>query len=474
MNKLFLKLFFVWYCFSIFFASVITSAVTIFLNTDSKNSVLTGVSSKALYLFGQVAVERYETRGISALETLLKENEKASEVQISLYNEEGEKLGGTTSLGTIDSVIAAALAQGEYINVIYFWKPVMARRIAGTKGNLYVVVFEPGIFIHSDILSKSFFLRLFVILFAGGVISFFLTRHLVYPIKKIQQAALRIARGDFSVRIGAQFGNRRDELVELARDFDNMAEKIERLKTIQTQVLRDISHELRSPLARLRVALELACRGAAPDNRVYLDRIRLETERLNALIDEILVVAGFKQAIETMKIAPVNLKALLHRIVVDANFETQSDQAEGQPVAVLTARKIIYHGNADLLKRTFDNIIRNAILYSKSEQPIEVSILTEEKDGNSFVVVKVSDHGDGVPEDALEKIFHPFYRVENDRDRKSGGTGLGLAISDRAVKMHNGFILASNRAGGGLTVKTYLPFQAHHRHMFKPLPLRAI
>ena len=471
MNKLFLKLFFVWYCFSIFFATVITSAVTIFLNTDSKNSVLTGVSSKALYLFGQVAVEHYETQGKFALETFLEENEKASEVQISLYNEAGEKLGGTTSLGEVTSVIDTALAQGEYINVIYFWKPVMARRISGTKGKPYVVLFEPGIFIHSDILSKSFFLRLFVILVAGGVISLFLTRHLVHPIKKIQQAALRIARGDFSVRIGDQFGNRRDELVDLAGDFDNMAEKIERLKTIQTQVLRDISHELRSPLARLRVAQELACRGADNANMVFLDRIRLEVERLNALIDEILVVAGFKQAIETMKIEPVNLKALLNRIVVDADFETQS---EGRPVAVLHGRKIVYHGNADLLKRAFDNIIRNAVLYSKSEQPIDISILTEEKEGKSFVVVKVSDHGDGVPEDDLEKIFHPFYRVENDRDRKSGGTGLGLAISARAVKMHNGFILAFNRDKGGLTVKIYLPFQAHHRHAAKPLPLRAI
>ncbi|SMC96689.1 two-component system, OmpR family, sensor histidine kinase CpxA [Desulfocicer vacuolatum DSM 3385] len=471
MNKLFLKLFFIWYCFSIFFATIVTSTVIILLNTDSKNSVLTGVSSKALYLFGQVAVEHYEAQRKSALDAMLRDSEKENEVQISLYNEEGEKLGGNTSLDTVSPIIKAALAEGEFINIIYFWKPVMARRISGTEGNRYVVIFEPGIFIHSDILSKNFFLRLFIILFAGGVISFFLTRHLVSPIKKIQQATLRIARGDFSVRIGNQFHGRRDELVDLARDFDNMAEKIDRLKTIQTQVLRDISHELRSPLTRLGVALELECRRAGTNNGLFLDRIRLEAERLNALIDQILVVAGFKQDIETMKIEPINLKALLKRIVVDADFETQS---QNSPVAVIHAREIVYHGNIDLLKRTFDNIIRNAVLYSKTELPIDISILTEKKEGQSYVVVMVSDHGDGVPENSLEKIFHPFYRVENARDRKSGGTGLGLAISDRAVKMHNGFILASNRAGGGLTVKTYLPFQPHHRPIPEPLPLRAI
>lgn len=471
MNKLFLKLFFIWYCFSIFFATVVTSTVTIFLNTDSKNSVLTGVSSKALYLFGQVAVAHYEAKGVSSLGELFKEIEQENEVQISLYNETGNILAGNTSLGSVTPIIKAALERGEFINVIYFWKPVMARRIPGIGENRYVVILEPGIFIHSDILSKGFSLRLLIILLAGGVISFFLTRHLVSPIKKIQRATLHIARGDFSVRVGDQFGSRRDELVDLAKDFDNMAEKIERLKKIQTQVLRDISHELRSPLTRLGVALELACRGSNGDNGIFLDRIRLETERLNALINEILVVAGFKQAIETMKIEPVNLKTLLHRIVVDADFETQS---EGGPVAVLHARDIIYYGNADLLKRAFDNIVRNAVLYSKTNQPIDISIRMEDKKGNSFVVVEVSDHGDGVPEVALEKIFHPFYRVENARDRKSGGIGLGLAISDRAVKMHNGFILASNRPQGGLSVKTYLPFQAHHKHQPKPLPLRAI
>jgi len=271
-----------------------------------------------------------------------------------------------------------------------------------------------------------------------------LALYLTLPLRRMQNTVERFGRGDFSARVAS---TRRDEVGDLARTLDWMAGRIETLLAAERRLLLDISHELRSPLTRLGVAVELARTGE--DREATLDRIQREADRLNALLGELLQVTRAEGDPSTMRTEVLALDELVATIVEDCAIEAEARRCS---LSFETHGPVRVPGDAELLRRAVENVIRNASRYAPEGTAIEVEVAEREK----AAVVRVRDHGPGVPEEALPRLFDPFYRVEADRGRSSGGTGLGLAIARRSVQLHRGTIRARN-AAPGLEVEIELP-----------------
>lgn len=292
--------------------------------------------------------------------------------------------------------------------------------------------------------------RWLVIALVMGALCYALARYLTNPAIKLSRAARRFAEGDLAVRVGPQPGNRRDELADLGRDFDFMAERIESQRASQRRLLGDISHELRSPLARLQVALDLAESGADAQTRGYLKRMEEEVEELGALIGQLLTLTRLENAEQTLLAREtVDLSALVSVICADADFEASGS---GRTVTLARNQPATASGNAELLRSAIENVVRNALVHAP-DSDVEVSLQTTPTEA----IICVRDGGAGVPDEALEELFRPFYRVATARDRQSGGTGLGLSITQRALTSHGGNVRASNVASGGLQVEMRLP-----------------
>ncbi|MEJ5349520.1 MAG: ATP-binding protein [Desulfosoma sp.] len=293
----------------------------------------------------------------------------------------------------------------------------------------------------------------------ASILCFFLARHFVAPLRTLQQGACLLASGDFSIRVGPSLHRRHDEFGALARDFDLMAEKLGRLVEAQRQLLRDISHELRSPLTRLGVALELTRKQAPRELSPFFDRIEKESERLNTLISQVLILARLDHGESTFSFDRVALDQIVEEVARDADFEAQGKGCTVrwflEPAEVL--------GSAELLRSAVENVLRNAVRYSPHGTEITVTVNRVVAKEDECVEIRVEDQGPGVPESRLEEIFRPFYRVAEARDRGSGGAGLGLAIAQKAVQRHGGKMRAVNRPEGGLCVLMQLPIAPQGR-----------
>ncbi len=271
-----------------------------------------------------------------------------------------------------------------------------------------------------------------------------LARNLTKPVRRLQKAVERFGQGDLSARAGS---TRRDELGQLARTFDQMADRIQTLLAAERRLLLDISHELRSPLARLGVAVELARSGE--DRDAALNRILKESERLNELVGELLQVTRAEGDPSSLQHGPVRLDHLLGELTNDCAIEAQ---ARGCSLNFHTSGTVMLQGDPELLRRALENVLRNAIRHAPQKTPVEVDLEGTDK----IARIRVRDYGPGVPEEALPRIFDPFYRVDTDRNRNSGGVGLGLSIARRAIELHKGQLKASN-LHPGLLVEVELP-----------------
>ena len=259
-----------------------------------------------------------------------------------------------------------------------------------------------------------------------------------------------MAAGDFDQRVAPGLGSRRDEIADLARDFDHMAARIEKLMASQMQLLGDISHELRSPLARLVVALELAQQKRGTEASAEFERIALETERMNELIGQVLAITRMETGAGKIERELLDVNALLENLVENCNFELGADDRR---VAIVAAETAAIEGDTALITSALENVIRNAARYTAPGTTVEVDART----GEDWLVIRVRDHGPGIPQAMLERVFDPFVRVGEARDRGSGGHGLGLAIARRAIVLHGGEITAANHADGGLQITLRLP-----------------
>ncbi len=291
-----------------------------------------------------------------------------------------------------------------------------------------------------------------VIVAAAGLLCTWLAWRLSTPLTRLRQAARKFASGDLKARAGASsFPSSLPEYKELARDFDDMAGRIQTLVDSQRQLLRDVSHELRSPLTRLNLAVNNARHAPAAAVEGSLDRIDQESERLNALIDRIIRLSRFGAFAEPPRREPIEFADFIESIVSDADFEAT---ARNRRVSILRAETCRLAGDRELLREAIENIVRNAIRYTPEGTAVTVDAWRESPSEYRIVT---RDSGPGVPAEHLEAIFEPFYRAPQRNDPESPGFGIGLAIAQRAVALHHGSVTARNLAEGGFEVAIGLP-----------------
>ena len=347
---------------------------------------------------------------------------------------------------------------GSQVGQQYIWQvPVMS-----ASGKQYIFLLNRphvprNMSWYQDLLHFAF-PQLPVAIVVGGLTTFVLVLLFTRPVVRLRKAARELAIGNLTARVVWPRAQARifaeDEIDALIRDFNHMAERLESLVDAQKLLLRDVSHELRSPLARLSVALELAREDADPATAPHLDRIERETGRLNLLIGQLLTLSSMEAIEKVENLEPLCLNRLIERIIPDAEYEAQQRQCT---VAFHAHDQCVVLGNQELLYRAIENVVRNAIRFTESGSEVEINLRLTSVHGSAQAQIEVNDRGPGIPESHLHAIFRPFYRVDYARSPMTGGFGVGLAIAERAVRLHKGELAALNRAGGGASIHINFP-----------------
>ncbi|HWC16575.1 MAG TPA: ATP-binding protein [Terriglobales bacterium] len=316
------------------------------------------------------------------------------------------------------------------------------------KSTSYIGVFELRR-IEPPLVRGPIVKRLVLAIIISGLICALLARYVTRPITRLRTAAQRIAAGDLKARAGTG-SVQLDEVGQLVKDFDYMAERLELLIGAQQRLISDVSHELRSPLTRLKLALDLARGDSHHDLAPTLDRIEREAERLSSLVGMLLTLSRLEAGESMPQTSMVQLPDLLAEIAADVEIEAQS---RGCAIELDRMQECWVEGNEELLRSAFENVVRNAIRYTKPGTAVRINTRS---DCNAVRII-VQDHGPGVPDSELDNLFKPFYRVDTSRERRTGGVGLGLAIAERSIKLHNGKIRAKNLSPGGFEIEISLP-----------------
>ncbi len=428
MRSLFAKIL-VWFVVSI----VVTLAATVLTTALTYDGYSSREAPFSMLLSLQVreAEHAWEHGGAEELrETLQRFKEVTHATQAALTDSQGiDLLSHQSRAAKIQS------SQG-WIHFSFRRGRTFARRSA--DGRYYLVVVRANWYFW--FLQPAHFL----VIGLAVLLCYWLARYLTAPLRRLRSAVDRLGRGDLTARAEE---SRKDELGDLAASFNSMADHIQTLLAAERRLLFDISHELRSPLARLSVAVELA--RSSDSSAPMLDRIQKEADRLNSLIRQMLEVTRTEGEPSRLKAERLRLDELVDGLVDDCSIEAH---AHGCALELASNGPVTLDGDSELLRRAIENVMRNAIRYAPVESKVEVTL----KNGGGWAKIQVRDYGPGVPEEALPRLFDPFYRVEQDRDRKSGGVGLGLSIARRAVELHKGKLRASN-ASPGLLVEIDLP-----------------
>ena len=293
-----------------------------------------------------------------------------------------------------------------------------------------------------------------VALVVSAIVSALLAWYVAAPLARIRLSTRRFAEGHLDARVGHLRFGRSTEVTSLASEFDRMADRIRILVENNRRLVRDVSHELRSPLARLRVAVELARGQDSAAVEQSLDRIERESDRLEGMLAQAIELSRLEtrpeRATETFR-----LDELLEDVISNADYE---GAPLGRQVVLAATAPLAVEGSRDALYSAIENIVRNALVYTGDGSVVEVRLEHEASTGHALL--RIRDHGPGVAESDLRRIFEPFYRTDSARARSSGGTGLGLAIAHRAIANHQGDVFARNADGGGLEVVIRLPLTA--------------
>lgn len=461
MRSLFVKIF-LWFWLAIALTAAIL--VTLALTTQSRpqEEMHRQRTVQILDFYGQQALEVFDRAGPSGLRDHAESFRKETGIEVYILDRDLAALSGRAVPQPLQE-LAREKVRGRRPRIMQLEEgylvaqPLRPRPDKGQlqaprprRHHLMVASIPHRSLLAHFLRTPGFGRRLAVLLLTSGLVSFLLARSLTRPLRRLRQAAQQLAEGDLAARVPARTLRRGDEIADLARDFNHMAERIESLLGSQKRLLSDISHELRSPLARLGVALELARGQAGASATAPLDRIELESSRLNEMIGQLLSLTQLESGAGQMQRAPLPLNRLVEAIAADADFEARGHQRE---VSLVECTEVRVEGSEELLRRAIENVVRNAVRHTEAGTGVEIRLRAEQ--GRALIAVR--DFGPGVPEAALDQLFVPFYRVEDDRNRSSGGSGLGLAIAERALRLHGGSVSAANAPGGGLQVTIELP-----------------
>jgi two-component system, OmpR family, sensor histidine kinase CpxA len=448
MRSLFLKIFLSYWVAQALFL-VLAILITVAVRERGESATWDAQQSTVL----SKAVQDFEHGGQPELRRYMDEVRESQHVRAYLLDQQGQEVGGRDLPHWAES-----LAKGITPPARDFWQRVMPspfrkQSLTAASGHRYtLVVFLPpgGPFGPGGVPGLSILIGII----SSGLVCYLLARYLTAPVVRLRAATQRLAAGDLSARSGGVAGRRRDEMAQLVRDFDTMAERLEESVNAQARLLNDISHELRSPLARLNVASALARQRAGTEAHSALERIDLEADRLNDLIGGLLTIARLESGNDSRQKSPIMLGEMIEEIAADADFEAQGRNCGVQSVVKEDCRVL---GAPILLHSAIENVVRNAARYTQEGTCAEISLEREQGSDGPEAVIRIVDSGPGVPEEALDKLFRPFYRIDDARGRQTGGAGLGLAITERAVRLHGGTVKASNRPTGGLQIEVRLP-----------------
>jgi signal transduction histidine kinase len=469
MRSLFLKIF-LWFGLVMVVANI-ASFVTGIATERRSQFPRQSPMAQMFGVYAESAVEVFERDGKAALASYLERVEHASKINAVLFDNLGNEVSGRVAPERVENAISRVNETSPY--VFYFLpqqqRPIAAHFVRGPHGTEYVLagelpkpdfpgppprLGEPGSFAFGlRMIARSFL----PVLLVGGLFCYWLAKYLSTPIVQLRGATHELSAGNLAVRVDQKLLKRRDELGNLGRDFNVMAGRIESLIEAQRRLLADISHELRSPLARQGVALGLARRNAGPQATPALDRIEREAERLNEMIGQLLALSRVESGTDRLVKEEVDLAALVKEVSDDADFEARG---RDRSVRIVASESLRISGVFELVRSAIENVVRNAVRYTEAGTHVDIALTSATVNRDRFAVINVRDHGKGVPEESIKEIFRPFYRVEDDRDRKTGGTGLGLSIAARAVRLHLGTIKASNAVDGGLIVEIRLPIDS--------------
>jgi two-component system sensor histidine kinase CpxA len=459
-KSLFLKIF-LW-----FWAALALSLILAILVTISLRPTRHGVENQGPQTLAE-AVNAYQGGGERGVHAYLEELGRTQHVRAFVFDPSGHELSGRHVPPWIEDARQGSSRNGgpQYHHswMDRFLPDRIIREALTLDGKRYTLVLElpPGprtVFGPHD----GPLLAIAVIL--SGLVCYLIAWSITSPVTRLRKAAQSLAAGDLSARTGAPVGGGRDEMTELMRDFDRMAERIEGLVDSQSRLLKDVSHELRSPLARLSVALGLARQRAvsqvgpnlAPELESALNRIEQETDRLNQLIQRLLTISRLESGTDGIRKSTFSLLELVQQIAYDAEYETPG-RGCGVTAPPGPEDEFLVEGDPDLLRSAIENAVRNATRYTAEGTKVEVQLERQQAASGEEILIRVLDSGPGVPNEALQKIFEPFYRLDDARNRQTGGAGLGLSIADRAVRLHGGQLRASNRKEGGLEVEIRIP-----------------
>jgi two-component system, OmpR family, sensor histidine kinase CpxA len=452
MKSLFLKIF-LWFWTA--FVIVGMTLVVVVGVTRTNATMLAGLSVYLPFEARQ-ATYIYERDGKSALQRHFDHLSEMGLAKPYLLDENWNDVLGRRPPAQAVEFAKAARSDAALVSKFKGWKAVAAQQVVGEGGHKYTILAimsrPPVVGVIRDLGYKTL-LGLLAVLLVGAPFCFLLARHIANPIVRLSEAAGRIADGWLDTRSGQNIRIRGDEIGRLGVSFDRMAERIESLVHGQQRLFGDISHELRSPLARLSVA-EGLLRQCPPEERAeYLDRIALEVEHLDQLIGQLLTLARIDGGADSSRMERVELSSLIQEVAVDGNFEAQSKCCS---VRVDSENLCTTTGAREQLRRAIENVVRNAIRYTQPSTDVEITVREQRASAISRAVIQVRDHGPGVSSEHLEKIFLPFYRIPTMNGESTSGAGLGLAITDRIVRMYGGSVSAANALDGGLIVNLEL------------------
>jgi len=398
-------------------------------------------------VLARLAAQQYEQNGPAALRQLLDSLSLQRRSRFWLVDATGQEVSGQLLPGrTLQGGLAAEKRDGLFHS--YETNVLAARAI--TPSNQYLLIGEftpPPISerVPGDLLWTLKLGTLF-----SAIICLLIAHYLTKPIERLRDATHELARGNLDIRAGENLGNRRDEIADLVRDFDSMAGELRTQIQSERNLLSGVSHELRSPIARIRLALALARHADERERAEMLDRIEQDTVQLDSMLERILAVARLESGQQKPKFELLSLNEIVDDVVDDAKFEAAATNVS---IGYTHGDDIRLNGDPGLLHSAFENVIRNAIFYCGREGKISVTLYRAE--GAAILIVR--DNGPGVPEQALPLLFKPFYRVDDSRGTTTGGMGLGLAIVRNAVAMHGGAVVARNVSPHGLEVEIRLP-----------------
>jgi two-component system sensor histidine kinase CpxA len=394
-----------------------------------------------------LAVRRYEDGGQPALRALLDQSALPHRANYWLLDAAGRELSGRPMPEEIRDYAQRAL---RHEGMVRPDEAVFVVAPATTARGTYLFIGEfipPGLSerVPGDII---WVLKLGTII--SALMCLVIAHYLSKPIERLRKATNELARGNLDIRVGATIGHRSDEIADLVRDFDSMAGELRNQIQSERNLLSGVSHELRSPIARMRLALALARTSDRPERDEMLDRIEQDAIQLDSMLERILTVARLENGQYKPKFESLSLNDIIDEVLDDARFEAA---ATGATVNYADDALLEVNGDPGLLRSAIENVVRNAIFYSGQNGMIDVRLHLD--DGCAAITVR--DNGKGVPEDALPLLFKPFYRVDDSRGTTTGGMGLGLAIVRNAVGVHGGSVTARNVSPHGLEVELRLP-----------------